>query len=262
MSGFNQVVEGRHGRFVVNRHDQFVGRSMIEYGEFSRGESDLFSELVTPDMIVIEVGANVGAHTVQLSRLARKVIAFEPQRLAFQALCGNLALNSCANVQAHQMAVAYRPGSVSVVQLDPDAPNNVGGLSLKAEVPGVAERVPVTTLAHMPCDFLKLDCEGMELDVLKGCEAMLRTKRPIVYAECDRPDQRDVVPAFLLDLGYTVYHHRPPLYSPENHSGNQVNVWGANYVSDNLLCTVGPLSPVQIDRFSLELVSVATTVHG
>jgi len=46
--GFNGIVMSRHGPMLYNRHDQFVGASLRKYGEFSRGELDLFRQMISP----------------------------------------------------------------------------------------------------------------------------------------------------------------------------------------------------------------------
>jgi len=55
-----------------------------------------FRQLVQPGWSILDIGANMGAHTIALARLVGptgKVLSFEPQRIIFQALCANVALN-------------------------------------------------------------------------------------------------------------------------------------------------------------------------
>ena len=97
--GFNHLIEGRHGYVLFNVNDRYVGRSIEEYGEWSPGETELFQRLVHAGDYVIDAGAHIGAHTLAFSRLVGrqgKVFAFEPQRLLYQILAANVALNSLA----------------------------------------------------------------------------------------------------------------------------------------------------------------------
>lgn len=57
---FNIVRQCRHGLMVFNRHDQFIGKSLKVYGEYSEGEYEVFSQVVKPGDTVIEAGANLG----------------------------------------------------------------------------------------------------------------------------------------------------------------------------------------------------------
>ena len=74
----------RYGKIMYNQLDQFIGRSLRLYGEYSQGEADIFEQIVKPGHIVVEAGANIGSHTIHLAQLAGdqgQVWAFEPQRL-------------------------------------------------------------------------------------------------------------------------------------------------------------------------------------
>ena len=64
ISEYNVVVDTRYGRMLVNKNDIYIGRSLIEYGDFSLGEVQLFQQFVPPNGIVVEAGANIGAHTL------------------------------------------------------------------------------------------------------------------------------------------------------------------------------------------------------
>ena len=167
---------------------------------------------------------------------AGRVIAFEPQRLAFQMLCGNMAINSVTSADCRQAAVGWEPGTILVPQLAPDQVNNFGGLSLG--VIGRGEMVPVTTLDSLDlpaCSLLKVDVEGMEADVLLGGERMIRKFRPILYVENDRQENSDELIRLVDTLGYRMYWHRPYLFNPKNFSGNPENVFGA-VASINMIC--------------------------
>lgn len=113
---FNIVRQCRHGLMVFNRHDQFIGKALKVYGEYSEGEYDVFSQVVKPGDTVIEAGANLGAHTLGLAQLAGpngRVYAFEPQRLMFQTLLGNAALNSLTNIYGFQKALSNGTGQAA-----------------------------------------------------------------------------------------------------------------------------------------------------
>lgn len=84
-AGSNRLVRARHGFMLYSRFDTVVGRSIEYYGEYFESE------------VVIDVGANIGAHTLALARIVGptgRVLAFEPVRTIHQVLCANMALNS------------------------------------------------------------------------------------------------------------------------------------------------------------------------
>jgi FkbM family methyltransferase len=241
---FNVLTDARYGPMLVNRHDVYVGRSFIEYGEFSEAEVACLRRFVVPGMVVLDIGANIGALTVPLAQMVGptgRVIAFEPQRLAFQLLNANIALNSLANVQALRLAVGADDGWTTVPDLEPTVPQNVGGISLRDKHPG--EKVPTIRLdgVDLPTvGLIKCDVEGMEWDVLIGASGLIERDKPILYLEADRADVlRDLYEELRL-LDYAAFRHSPPLFNPDNYRGNEVNVFqndaGQLIVSDNWLC--------------------------
>lgn len=239
-AGFNEMQMCRVGPMLYNKNDFYVGGALRKYGECCWQESELFRQIVLPGQVVVEVGANFGIHTVLLSKLANPggaVFAFEPQRLVFQALCANLALNQCVNVFAYQQAIGAENGQLEVPFLDPTTEQNFGALSLIGSTRG--ETVPVQTLddwALPACHLLKADVEGMERDVLTGARDTIAKHRPILYVENDRKDQSKSLIELVFSLGYAAYWHLPPLFSPGNFAGDAEDIF-PGVVSINMLCT-------------------------
>jgi len=242
---FNRQKACRYGQMLYNPNDKYVGRSLDLYGEYSEGEVELFRQTLQPGSVVIEVGANMGALTLPLAQIVSKtgiVIAFEPQRIIYQTLCANLALNSVPNVYAFQQAIGAGPGAVFVPALDYTQENNFGGLALGNFETG--ERVPVASLDDFnfpACHFLKVDVEGMELDVLRGANRLIGRYRPIIYVENDRKDKSDELVRHLHSLDYKMYWHRPYYYNPDNFFHNPENVF-PNTGSLNMICVHRDLS--------------------
>jgi FkbM family methyltransferase len=239
--GFIRLKQCRHGRMIYNINDIYVGRSLDLYGEYSEGETEVFAQLVNPGDVVIEVGANIGTSTVWFGKRVGPtgaVVALEPQRVVFQILCANVALNGLTNVNAIQQAVGAQRGSINVPMIKIDAPNNFGGLELTDPAAPRGQQVPLVRLDDLRlgrCNLLKVDVEGMELAVLQGGADLIRRCRPILYVENDRPHLSDPLVRFIDSLGYDAYWHRPPLFNPNNFFGNAENVFG-NIVSVNMLC--------------------------
>jgi len=254
--GFNRLADTRYGRLLYNRHDEYVGRSLRLYGEYQENEIALFRELIEPGQLVIDVGANIGAHTVWMARQVGntgRVVAFEPQRLIYQTLCANIALNSLTNVDAHCIALGANYGEAQLPELNPEAENNFGGLGIKGHSYG-------ETIGVIPLDganirrpsFMKIDVEGCEHDVLMGARRTIEEYQPLLYVEYDREAERKLVGNYILkQLGYLAFPHFPPLFHPDNFAGNDEDVW-PNIASMNLLCVppsrIKDLAPV-IERF-------------
>ena len=233
---YNIIVPTAYGTMIVNRNDWMesngarfgVGWDLMETGRYMQVELDnltLFLGSCRPDPVLLDIGANIGVHSLLFSSLAGErgtVHAFEAQRIVHQMLLGNLAINSIENVHARQVAVGAAPGSLRLPPLDYSCNRNFGGVRLAAAAgaPGAAsdhggnaaadrrEDVSVITIDSLTLprvDFMKIDVEGMERDVLAGARMTIERDRPLLQVEWLADDQ-GALPAFLLDdLGYRVY---------------------------------------------------------
>lgn len=241
MKPFNQLKKAKHGYCLYNIHDIYIGQSIHHYGEFSEGEVALFAQICKPNDTVIEVGANIGTHTQVFSKLVGaggRVYAFEPQRIVFQTLCANMALNSTTNVYAKQSALGKKSGFICIPLMDYTKKYNFGGICVDSFESG--EKVRLERLDDYKEEIeslklIKIDVEGMEEDVLKGAKQIIMKHMPYMYIENDRIEKSYALLKYIDSLGYRMYWHLPKLYNPENFAHNQTNIFG-NIVSVNVLC--------------------------
>lgn len=236
-----KLVEGRHGRFLANPQDIYMGRSMLAYGEYSEGEWALLDQLLRPGMVVIEAGSNMGAHTVPIARkLGRQglLFAFEPQIAIFQQLCANLALNDLVNVQAFNVGCGSRAEWMPIARPDPARELNFGGIPLEKLRAETNTRVRIETLDEAldlrALHLIKADVEGMEVEVLKGAAGLIAEHRPLLYLEANRDDAPGVI-EHVLGLDYQMWWHLPPMFNPKNFTGQAENLFG-RITSKNVLC--------------------------
>jgi FkbM family methyltransferase len=236
---FNHLRECRHGVMLYNVHDVYIGRAFELYGEWSEAEIEVFRQIVRPGDTVVDAGAHIGSHALFLAKAVGprgRVYAFEPQRVLFQTLCANMALNGMPNAFCRHAALGEKPGTVSVPAIDYAVPANFGGLSLEGQASG--EAVELATLDGMDlptCRLIKIDVEGMESQVLRGGRNLIARDKPILYVENDKPERAQELTGLIDALGYEMYRHLAPLYNPANFFGNPENIFG-KIVSANLLC--------------------------
>lgn len=258
-AGTVRLKQCRHGAFLYNIHDKFIGRSLDQYGEFSAGEAAMFAQILRPGMVAMDIGANIGVHTVFMAQAVGSggaVFAFEPQRVVFQMLSANIALNGLVNVMTWQAAVGAEAGDIFVPPIRYDQEGNFGGVALGGHDRG--EKVPVMVLDAMPfraCHFIKIDVEGMEAQVLEGGRQMIARLRPILYVENDRREKSKALIETLFAMDYRLYWHNTPLFNPNNFFANSENLFG-NIVSRNMLC-VPKESPIQVSNLP-EITDAAT----
>jgi FkbM family methyltransferase len=237
--GFNELRQCRTGPMLYNKYDIFVGGSLKKYGEFSWAETQVFRQIVKPGMLVVEAGANIGAHTVELARIiARKgeLHAFEPQRLVFQNLCANLAINQIENAFAYQMALGERSGTILVPPMNPNTVFNNGGVSLRNADGGESVPLAMLDMLQLPaCHFLKIDVEGMEVEVIQGAVNTIERYRPTMFVENDRPERSRELLSLISELNYDAYWHFAHLFNPENYANDTDDIF-TNIASVNIVC--------------------------
>ena len=233
-----QLAECRYGRFLYNRNDSYVGRSLEQYGEWSDAEVDLFRQILRPGDHVLEAGSNIGSHTVALSQLVGDdgmVHSFEPMRHTHQLLNANLALNECFNVLSYRCAVGRESARISFPIADPRVPNNFGAMSVLNQGNNTTEeieQVALDTLGLERLDILKADIEGYEFELLSGARDTIRRLRPFVYLEFG--PSKDEIIRYFDALNYTCYYYISPMYSARNFRNSANDIFGAS--STDLIC--------------------------
>jgi FkbM family methyltransferase len=242
-----ELTETRHGVMLVNRNDVYMGQALLVYGECCELESRFLLSLLPNPGLVVEVGANMGIHTVPMGRFlasqGRTMLAFEPQPVIFQQLCANLALSGLTNVRALPFACGRENGAVTFNLPDYHGLGNFGATSMSegtasAGATGRSEIVQCVRLDNLVTDgdvgLIKIDVEGFEQRVLEGCEGILARCHPLLYVENDRLEQSPSLIQWLFDHDYRLWWHMPPLFNPDNFRGVRENHYG-RVISLNML---------------------------
>jgi len=221
---YNLLTNAKYGMMLYNRHDLYIGKSLSVFGTWAEQEIELLKQFLVQGAVVIDVGANIGSHTLAFCRIVGekgKVYSFEPQRLIYQTLVGNIALNSITNAYCYCQAVGKEMGTVHIPVLDVNAPYNFGAVSLvgssllkKTEATDY-EVVPLVTLDSIDlpaCHLIKADVEGMEIDVVLGAQETIKKYQPILFLECHDDDHRQPLIELCTALGYktAIYDYGDP----------------------------------------------------
>ena len=211
------------GRFLLLRKDIGISRTILTTGSWAVDDVALFRKIVKPGQTVLDIGANLGHHSVVFSRLvgpAGRVYSFEPQNIMLQLLGANLALNGCSNARALPMALGEFDGRTRMLPLDYEQENNFGALGLSVH-PGWSTGQPIriarldTILEEEeigPVDFVKIDVQTFELFVLRGATRFLADQSPLLFVEIapfwtqrmNGYDAREIY-HLLVKLGYRLY---------------------------------------------------------
>ncbi len=146
-------------------------------GILEKAELALISRIIRPGMIVADVGANIGLYTMRASRLVGsqgKVIAIEAEPSNYEALVFNLKLNQTNNVIPLNLAAWDKEAMLdlhifqehALHSLTPSARESAKSIKVKARP---LDKV-LQELGIEKVDWIKIDVEGAEVEVLQGME--------------------------------------------------------------------------------------------
>jgi FkbM family methyltransferase len=236
------LVFGRDGFYLVNRHDFYMGQALETYGEYGQAEANTLQVLISEGDTVIEVGANIGSHTVGLAKKVGrggKVYAYEPQRQCHALLQAQVALNHLDQVIAIPEGCGSQEGTMWHAPCDYDQRGNFGSVSLVGEERPGFFPVKVRTLdsAHRGENIrmMKVDVEGMEFEVLSGARQIIAAQKPILYLENDRVENSRRLIGLVHEMGYRAWWHVCPLFNPNNYFGQAKNIYDIAH-SFNMVC--------------------------
>jgi len=239
---FNALRKCRHGYMIFNRFDTVVGRSLELYGEYAESANAVYSQMIKPGSLVLDIGAHIGVHTVYLAQAVGpegRVLAFEPQRILFQTLCGNLALSNIRNAHCWNMAVGAQAGTITLPPFDCLQPEQIAGAPLGIDADDEElDSVPLITIDSLKlpqCHLINIGTDGMETDILAGARQTIEQFKPIIYIECHRTKAEPQLLSSLAELGYLLHWHETKLFNDENFDENSENVF-ADQGAQNLLC--------------------------
>ncbi len=181
-----------------------------------------YERIVKPGDTVLDVGANIGAHTLRFAQLVGelgRVVAIEPTRFAFDKLLANAALNPALAPRIRplqRMLVAEATQGVAptvysswpLVESGPLHAEHRGRLMHTTGAGAATLDATIHELGLQRIDLIKLDVDGNELAVLRGAAATLARDEPDIVIELApsllsaRPTDFDAMLGLLWDAGY------------------------------------------------------------
>ncbi len=197
---------------------------IIYQGNFEQEELNFFSSYIDHGFVVLDIGANIGLHSLYAANLVGvngKVYSFEPVKSTFNRLKENILINKFNNIQAFNVAMSdeSKTSEITVSKDGFDAWNSMVGKSCQTGDNFEIETIKTLTLdsfvekEHLQnkIDFIKIDTEGWELQVLKGGREYLKNYSPVImfeYSEdiCENFNvSLNEVYDLLTNLGYYLY---------------------------------------------------------
>jgi FkbM family methyltransferase len=255
-----ETYQCRHGVMAHFAADQAVGLSLREYGEWGEDEIAVLAPYIGAGATVLDVGANVGTHTLVFARLvgpSGRVLAIEGNPETFTLLAYNVVENGHSGcVRPLNVLVGQAAGLVPF-NLSTGPSENPGAKTFLPELTNAAAPVPADALPlQLPlitidsldlqrCAVMKIDVEGMESQVLRGAVATIERCQPIIYFEHASGNTGELTLIFnlLRGRGYRMYWHFANPFNVRNLRANPINLFGGTVELNVFAAPVGREAP-------------------
>jgi FkbM family methyltransferase len=181
----------------------YIDWAIATLGDYEPEQKRLFLGLFPPNRrrTILDIGANIGAHSLSFSRHFGQVLAFEPNPQVFEKLKANLALNPEARIEPFRIGLSDRPGEAVFYQPLEHGDNlGLGTFDPASRTePCTVVTLPIERgdafLANRqvgPIDAIKIDVQGLEAKVLAGLRATIERDRPLIWVEMSFPTLGDL----------------------------------------------------------------------
>ncbi|WP_341861485.1 FkbM family methyltransferase [Gymnodinialimonas sp. 57CJ19] len=186
-------IDSKDVRFATNMERDPIQRSHRNKRFFEPQELDLMRTYLPKGGTFLDIGANVGNHSLYAGLFcqAGRLIPFEPNPLAYRLLVLNLVMNGLQD----QTVFDYVGFGASDVDAEgfamTDRQKNLGAARMVAGEGEIATLRPDDFLTDETPHFIKIDVEGMEMEVLRGLQKTIRRTRPVLLVEVDRANIHD-----------------------------------------------------------------------
>jgi FkbM family methyltransferase len=193
----------------------YIGKSLYLYGVWEIHETRFMQQVLRPGDTFIDVGANVGYHTLIASRLVGDqgtVLSLEPAEATRAMLLRNLAINGTANVVVEAAAVTDFEGVITLFEPKSKDLHVLSSTIPSAQLSDARTEVTATTLdscvtQHRLADptMVKVDVEGAELAVFRGADRMLASDTAPVLMFESHGDRILPIHERLRGYGYSIF---------------------------------------------------------
>ncbi len=181
----------------------YIDWAIATLGDYEPEQKHLFLRQFPANQrrTILDIGANIGAHSLTFSREFAQVLAFEPNPQVFEKVTANLALNPEARIEPFRIGLSDRPGEAVFYQPLEHGDNlGLGTFDPASRTePCRMVTLPIERgdafLANRqlgPIDAIKIDVQGLEAKVLAGLRTTIERDRPLIWVEMSFPTLDDL----------------------------------------------------------------------
>ena len=219
------LIPTKYGDLCSFEND-LISRFLDVYGEWSHFESLFVLENIPNNCRIFDVGGFIGTFSLAMKENRPSfLLSVEPNLSSFAKLKKNLSNYFDSSFHVENCAVGTKEGKVYGNYTEPQ---NAGSFFIsefaESQEGDQIHLVNIVRLSKLRIkygdyDFLKLDVEGSEVDVLISDEKWIRENKPIIWAECLEDSRSILLFEKMISMGYDVHFYRYPAYNPKNFKG-------------------------------------------
>jgi FkbM family methyltransferase len=208
--------------------DDLITRQLVDFGAHTRNELAMLLDHVSADDVFVDIGAHIGTFTIPVAKklgTRGKVLAIEGRGETFSILVRNVGANGLAHKVQPLCAIVGEGSKQKLQRVDVDGNTGAGFYTPDdtSEQKAVDTRTLISAYGFARPDFLKIDVEGMELNILRSIAPIIVAHRPKLYVEvvADQLTRFGAsisdLDAFLRSFGYRFYRNVGERNSPNDH---------------------------------------------
>ena len=182
------LVRTEVGYILCSPSDHAVLACLLDSGDLERGTRYLLQNFLKPNNVFIDIGANLGMHTLAAARAMHgqgRIIAFEPFEPTQRLLTKSIWMNGFSEMtEIHQSAVSNRSGHQSLFLGASSGHHSLFQLTAASSLASQPVNVPIVRLDDVVpnstlVDLIKIDVEGAELNVLESAKSLIASNPSI-----------------------------------------------------------------------------------
>jgi len=217
------IITCRYGDITIPGEKDLILTSLCRYGEWAQVELDILANFIGSGSVVIDAGAFVGTHSRAFAMMVGTeglVHAFEPNSFVYPFLGENSVKAQFSNIIPYPFALGARNEHRVVGEILPEG--NQGGLYLECCGEGNTQPTvnvkSVDSLRLEQVDFIKIDVEGMELEVLVGAVHTIDIFKPVIFMEVNSLEASYGIVDWAIQKGYLIYGIITEAFNPQNYN--------------------------------------------
>lgn len=227
----------------------------------------VFSTLLKPDDMVLDVGANIGLTALYFGKNAQQVYAVEPSRESYKYLQRNVSSSGLDNIELYNVGLGAREEKAPLTTLPINRSagfvSNQTQAGSNYDVETINIKKGDQLFKEKKIDLIKIDVEGFEMEVIEGLEKTIQRNQPIVVVEvnhwCLNAHQRTSIPEyfdFLTQKFPILYAIEDQTYADLRDPGQRYHAMHEHIVRFKFMNAVGAFHKDQLNRFLARYSSV------